>query len=303
MINYIVLSDKEKRQQYDASGYNEEFAQQGGGGFNFQGGSFEDIFGSFFGKGNSFGFDNLFENSGGGSGRRGGASFSFGGADFGQQGGGFGFGQQQQQQQNMYGGHHQHKPRERKVKAQKVYVDLENLMEDSFQTVKSKRGNFEIEIPKGCPDGHIVEERGLKFEIYTKPNDNFKRGEKSHKSDLYHNVSITLEQALLGFDLELMTIDGELIEEHIEVMPHSKQYQIKRKGLPRFGSSATTRGHLYVNFNVEIPKLNGKEREALKSTIEESGGWDYSEARAYRKKQLERERRRNKRRNKDKTEL
>lgn len=206
----------------------------------------------------------------------------------------------------MYGGHHQHQPKQKKVRAQKVYVDLENLMEDSFQTVKTKkRGTFEIEIPAGCPEGHIIEDRGLKFEIYTNPNDNFKRGQKSHKSHLYHNVSITLEQALLGFDLELMTIDNELIEQHIDSIPHSKQLQIKRKGLPRFGPGTTTRGHLFIDFNVELPNLNEKDRESLKLHLEESGGWDYSEARKYRKKQIERERRRNKRRsgNKDKTEL
>eukprot|EP00486_Rosalina_sp_Unknown_P005206 CAMPEP_0201569298 /NCGR_PEP_ID=MMETSP0190_2-20130828/10907_1 /ASSEMBLY_ACC=CAM_ASM_000263 /TAXON_ID=37353 /ORGANISM="Rosalina sp." /LENGTH=404 /DNA_ID=CAMNT_0047991479 /DNA_START=127 /DNA_END=1341 /DNA_ORIENTATION=+ len=309
---YELLSDKDKRQKYDASGYNEEFAQQGGaGGFNFQGGSFEDIFGSFFGEGNSFGFDNMFGGSRGGSGRGGGATFSFGGPDFGQQGGGFGFGGPGgggggggRQQQNMYGGHHQHQPREKKVKAKKVYVDLENLMDDSFQTVKTKRGNMEIEIPKGCPDGQIIEERGMKFEIHTRANDNFKRGEKkSDKAHLYKTVSITLEQALLGFDLELMAIDNELIEQHIESIPHSKEYQIKNKGLPRFGAGTTTRGHLYITFEIEIPTLNEEDRESLKSHLEESGGWDYGEARKYREKQLERERRRNKRRNKDKKEL
>eukprot|EP01084_Bolivina_argentea_P159331 277496_1 len=67
---YELLSNAEQRQQYDASGYNEQFAQQSGpGGFHFQGGSFEDIFGAFFGQGNRFGFENVqFGNGGSGGG-------------------------------------------------------------------------------------------------------------------------------------------------------------------------------------------------------------------------------------------
>eukprot|EP00483_Globobulimina_turgida_P009500 UN09519 len=194
----------------------------------------------------------------------------------------------------MYGQHHQHmrsdKNTNTKTKAKKVYVDLKNLMEDSFTTVRVKRiGNIELEIPKGCPDGYVIEENGIEFEIYASQHDDYKRGLLSHKSDLYTNVSITLEQALLGFNLEVMTIDNELIQEWIEEMPHSHTYQIKRKGLPRFGSGATTRGHLYVYFDVQLPKLNEKERDDLKIHLEEYGGWDYSQARKYRKKEQDKQ--------------
>eukprot|EP01083_Nonionella_stella_P213011 768655_1 len=149
---YELLSDKDKRQKYDASGYNEEFAQQGGPGganFHFQG-NFEDIFSNFFGKGNSFGFENLFTRSGGSGGSRNGAGFGgdfggfegfFGGGDGPQ----FGFGGGGGEQQNMYGGHHQHAGRQRqrqtkkaKPEATKVYIELENVMEDTFKNVKVK---------------------------------------------------------------------------------------------------------------------------------------------------------------------
>eukprot|EP00484_Ammonia_sp_Unknown_P024562 CAMPEP_0197028848 /NCGR_PEP_ID=MMETSP1384-20130603/8437_1 /TAXON_ID=29189 /ORGANISM="Ammonia sp." /LENGTH=409 /DNA_ID=CAMNT_0042457913 /DNA_START=118 /DNA_END=1347 /DNA_ORIENTATION=+ len=317
---YEILSDKDQRQKYDASGYNEQFAQQPGGGgggtFHFEG-SFEDIFSNFFGKGNQFGFEDLFRGASGGrtggSGAGGGfQSFHFGGGgpDFGQQQagggpfGGFGGGQQQQ---NMYGQHHQHSASQRakKAKREKVYVDLESLMEDSFVTAKTKKfGSIEIEVPKGCPEGQVVKENGVEFEVYTKPHDRFRRGERSHKSDLYMNESITLEQALLGFKLEITAIDGELIEEWIESIPHSKELQVKRKGLSRFGKDSTTRGHLYVHFDVELPVLNEEKKQELKQHLAEYGSWDYSEAKKYRKKQEEREKkRRSRRQSKDKTEL
>merc|ERR1711973_770968 len=116
------------------------------------------------------------------------------------------------------------------------------------------------------------------------------------------NVSITLEQALLGFTLELLTIDGELIEEEIESVPHSMEYQIKRKGLPRFDAKATTREHLYVRFDVQYPTLSAEEKE-MKARQEREGSWDYSEARKYREKEEKKRLRREKRRNKNKSEL
>jgi len=290
---YEILSDKEKRQKYDASGYNEQFDQGGGAqGFHFEG-NFEDIFSNFFGKGNNFGFENMFSGSSA-SGSSGGGfeSFSFGGSPFGagarqKQGQ-----RQRQQQQNMYGQHQTHQAQKKKAKkAKKVYVDLENLMEDSFVTVKNKRGNtVELEIPKGCPEGHKITENGMKFEIYTKTHNDFSRGKL--QSALYANVTITLEEALLGFNLEIMTLDNELIQERVERIPTNKQIQIKDKGLPRYSSDS--RGHLFVNIDVLVPTLNEKQKENLKGLIESQGEWDYSEAKMYKKKRDERRKRRNK---------
>ena len=313
---------------YDASGYNEDYAQNGGagaGGFHFKTGEgmdFSDLFSSFFGgsggnggSGGSFAF-NFGGPSGGGMG--GGSPFGFegfGGPEMGGNGrsGGRGSkGHQQYQQQNMYGGHHQHQPsqqqRQKQAKPQKVFVDLEALMDDSFHTVTLKKGGrssgtVELEVPKGCPEGHVIEEQGQRFAIHTNPNKDFVRGMRSHKSDLYANVSITLEQALLGFTLELLTIDGELIEEEIESMPHSMEYQIKRKGLPRFDAKATTRGHLYVRFDVQYPTLSAEEKKEMKARQEREGSWDYSEARKYREKEDKKRLRREQRRNRNKSEL
>eukprot|EP01084_Bolivina_argentea_P222950 377310_1 len=200
----------------------------------------------------------------------------------------------------MYGGHHEHSaPKQRKPgpPMKKVYVDLEDLMDDSFRTISTKRmGNIEVMIPKGCPEGYRIKEGGMQFEIYSKTHGDYKRGERSHKSDLYTNVSITLEQALLGFNLNIMTIDGELLDEYIESVPPSLEKQIKRKGLMRFGSSATTRGHLYIHFDIQLPTLDEDHRNKLKQHLSSNGdGWDYTEARQHRKKQQQRQEKRNKR--------
>lgn len=318
--SHTVLSDEEQRKLYDASGYNEDYAQNGGagaGGFHFtgEGMDFSDLFSSFFGGGGgsggspggsrgSNGFAFNFGGPSGGGGSPFGGFESFGGPDMGS---GHGRGSKGRPQ-NMYGGHHQHQPsqqRPKQAKPQKVFVDLEALMDDSFHAVTPQkgRGSVELEVPKGCPEGHVIEEQGHRFAIHTKPNQDFVRGTRSHKSDLYTNVSITLEQALLGFTLEVLTIDGELIEEEMESVPHSMEYQVKRKGLPRFDATATTRGHLFVRFDVQYPTLSESEKEEMEKRREKQGSWDYSEAQKYREKQEKKRLRREKRRNRNKSEL
>eukprot|EP00485_Elphidium_margaritaceum_P012414 CAMPEP_0202686788 /NCGR_PEP_ID=MMETSP1385-20130828/2560_1 /ASSEMBLY_ACC=CAM_ASM_000861 /TAXON_ID=933848 /ORGANISM="Elphidium margaritaceum" /LENGTH=330 /DNA_ID=CAMNT_0049341445 /DNA_START=202 /DNA_END=1194 /DNA_ORIENTATION=+ len=301
---YEILSDKEQRQKYDASGYNEQFAQQpggtgGGANFKFEG-SFEDIFSSFFGQGNRFGFENLFGSAGSKAGFGGGDHAGFGSFQFGgDTPGGFGGGGPRQQAAPNMRGTRQQQARPNKPAPHKVYVTLEELMEDSTRSVKNAG---RITIAKGAPEGHIVEENGARFEIRTRPHALFVRGERSHKSDLYTNVSVRAHDALLGFTLKLRGVDGEWIEEWMESVPPSKQYQIKRKGLPRFEGSS--RGHLYVYFDVEIPTLTEGQKQALRTHLQEHGAWDYTEVEAYKKKQRQREEKRKKRQNiKDKTEL
>lgn len=322
---YEILADEEQRKMYDASGYNEDYAQSGqGGGFQFRsdGMDFGDLFSSFFGgngaSGSSRGSNGGFTFNFGGPSGGGGSPFGFGdGQDFGMGGQ---RGHSGQRAQNMNGHHQQQQqqaPSRKKAKlakAQKVYVDLESLMDDSFHVVrlkKTSRGkgsggsdrSVELEVPRGCPDGHVIEEQGQRFSIHTNPHRDYARGLLSHKSDLYTNVTITLEQALLGFTLELMTIDGQLIEEEIENVPHSMEYQVKRKGLPRFDSKATTRGHLYVHFDVKLPTLSEEEKTEMRARRETEGSWDYSEATKYRQKMEQRRRKRAKRRSRNKEEL
>merc|ERR1712228_850217 len=266
---YEILSDKDQRQKYDASGYNEQFDSNSPGAHNFKfEGNFEDIFSNFFGKGNQFGFDNLFGQNGGNQG----FGFNVGGKH-----GGFG---KNERQQNVYN--------QQQKNAKKVYIALKDLMKDSVVSVDGIR----LKIPKGCPDGHVIVENGLQFAIYSKSNSDFYRGTKSHKSDLYTHYNVNLDEALLGFNLKIMDIDNELIEVWMDNVPHSREYQVKRKGLPRFGGS--TRGHLYITFDVQLPTLNKMERNNLKEYLQTNGDWNYSEAKKYRKKQKDRKNRRDK---------
>jgi len=310
---YEILTDEEQRRLYDASGFNEDYAQNGGAGasgfqFTGQGMDFSDLFQSFFGGAGSGGMggSNGFAFNFGGPSAGGGAPFGFGGEP--EMGGAAGTrARHRQSEQNAFGGHHQHRSRQQRQtsKPQKVFVDLEALLDDSLHTVsvttsrgKGAADTVEVEVPRGCPEGHIVEERGHRFEIHSNPHRDFSRGLLSHKSDLYQNVTITLEQALLGFTLEVLTIDGELIEERMERAPDSLEHRVARKGLPRFDAEATTRGHLFVRFDVLMPTLSAAEKREMEQKREADGAWDYSEARKYRKKMDDRRRRRAQRRNK-----
>ncbi|KAL0389694.1 UNVERIFIED_CONTAM: DnaJ protein ERDJ3B [Sesamum calycinum] len=175
---YEVLSDSEKRGIYDR--YGEEGLKQhaanggrGGGGMNIQ-----DIFSSFFGGGPM-------------------------------------------------------EEEERVVKGDDVIVELDATLEDLYMggslkvceqcpNVKYEReGDFiTVDIEKGMQDGQEVvfyedgepivdgEAGDLKFRIRTAPHDRFRR----EGNDLHTTVTITLVQALVGFEKTIKHLDEHLVD-------------------------------------------------------------------------------------------
>jgi len=122
----------------------------------------------------------------------------------------------------------------------------------------------------------LYKKKNYQFEIITKKHPFFERGTLSHKSDLYINIPITLTQAILGFELDVPCLDGDV--EHIKInrnelssYKNGYEYQIKKKGLPRF--QGQTYGHLYVRFDIQLPKnLN---EEQIKDFVYSSSKWKY----------------------------
>ncbi|XP_026446207.1 dnaJ protein ERDJ3B-like [Papaver somniferum] len=117
-----------------------------------------------------------------------------------------------------------------------------------------------VDIEKGMQDGQEVsfyedgepiidgEAGDLKFKIRTAPHDIFKR----EGNDLHTTVSITLVQALVGFEKNIKHLDEHLVEIGSKKITKPKEVRkFKGEGMPLHISSK--KGDLYVTFEVVFP--------------------------------------------------
>ena len=89
------------------------------------------------------------------------------------------------------------------------------------------------------------------FEVREIPHKIFRR---KNNLDLYMQLEITLEEALLGFEKSINHLDGhEVIFEKDSVTQPGYQEKIKGEGMPEHEYSSNY-GDLYVTYVVKIPK-------------------------------------------------
>ncbi|KAF9918951.1 DnaJ- protein scj1 [Lobosporangium transversale] len=142
---------------------------------------------------------------------------------------------------------------------------------------KVQRGSEQLTIvvEPGLPDGAtIVFDRegdeapeivpgDIVFEVRTRPHPVFERRQHS----LYTYVTITLEQALLGFDLEIKHLDGKPIRltRGESVTPFGFVQTLKGQGMPIQGSRGDF-GDLFVEYKVEFPERLTEDQKTLLAT-------------------------------------
>jgi curved DNA-binding protein len=250
---YEVLSDPEKRKKYDQLGA--DWNQPGGGQsppgwgpapgrggqqwrggdggveFEFGGTGFSDFFETFFG---------------GGRGRAG-----FGGFN------------------------------ERPVGAERgsdveadIMVTLEEALHGSTRTVSLRRGGsnkvetYQVKIPRGVHEGQRIRlaGQGEAGENGGKSGDLFLRVRLAKHpdfsvegSDLVHEAKIAPSEAVLGTELKIATLDGDVRLKIPAGTQGGQRFRLRGRGL---SSSAGARGDLYVDIQIDIPrKISERERE------------------------------------------
>lgn len=253
---YAVLSDAEKKKQYDmfgAEGFQQRYSQED----IFSSFDFSDIF-------REFGFGNI-----GGRKRGGGAGIFnhiFSGAsspryrtnsvftDFGGRTGG--------------------------LKGQDVIYELPVHLEDIFKTEQKTisynlggiHQQIKVKIPAGIADGKKLRltskgqpgpQGGPSGDLYIKikilNHPIFQR----EGNDLYMNREIKFSEAVLGTKIEVPTIDGKRLSLKIPAgSQNGSKMRLKGYGIPSMDGRG--RGDAYVNINVAVPKkLNSKQRALI----------------------------------------
>ncbi|KAF9183887.1 DnaJ- protein scj1 [Haplosporangium sp. Z 767] len=145
------------------------------------------------------------------------------------------------------------------------------------QGSKVQRGSEQltIVIEPGLPDGATItfDREGdespevipgdVVFEVRTRPHATFERRQDS----LYTYVTITLEQALLGFNLEIVHLDGRAVKltRGEDVTPFGFVQTLKGQGMPIKGSHGDF-GDLFVEYKVAFPEKLTKDQRSLLAT-------------------------------------
>jgi curved DNA-binding protein len=261
---YAVLSDKEKRKQYDmygSEGFQHRFTQED---------IFRDFdFGSIF---REFGFEtsgrgqNVFRHIFGGMGRNNfGTGRSRYGSPFGAHGG-----------------------MSRPSKGKDIVYELAITLDDAFkksekiisyQNEAYNQEKVSVKIPAGISTGKKLRLQGkgyrgvnggpngdLYIQVKVLDHPLFKR----EGDDLFLTKDVKYSEAVLGTEVEVPTIDKKTLR--LKIPPGSQdnaRFRLKGYGMPRM--KGQRRGDAYVILNISIPKTLNKKQEDLIKKIKEAG--------------------------------
>lgn len=270
---YAVLSDTQKRKQYDqfgADGFGQRFSQEDiFRGFNarqaYQEVDLGDLFGNLFG-----GFGGGGRRGGGGGG---GADFLGSFADLFGGGGGARMGGGRPRGRSPMGGHGQAvaEPQEMEIGLLEAVRGTERSV--SLAMPGGPTREILVKVPAGIEDGKRIRVRGdadgfgaLEFRVKLRDEGGFVREGR----DLVHEKRLKLTDLLLGTTLEVQAPDGTA---HTLRLPGGTQpgTRVRMRGFG-LGLGKDGKGDLFVKVQVELPRTLTDDDRALVEQLK-TRGW------------------------------
>jgi len=241
---YEVLSDKEKKAQYDQVGDN-----------MFGGQNFHDFAQGH--HGGSVDLDEILRQmfGGGASGASHGGFSGFGGFDQGGFGGHGGFGGA-------------HNPPDLDLQTQ-ITIPFDVAILGGKHNISINGESFDIKIPQGVKDGQKIRAKGkgksmgsqrgdLIIKINVAPSPEYERD----GDDLIKYFDLSLKDAMFGGKVKIKTIHKDIT---LKVPAGTKQYQKFRvKGLGAINAKTKAKGDLYLKANIIIPKIEDLPEDLVK---------------------------------------
>jgi len=132
-----------------------------------------------------------------------------------------------------------------------------------------------VSVEPGTPDGHMIsffeegeplidgEPGDLKFVVKTATHSKFVR----QNNDLWYFQTISLEDALVGFSMEIEHLDGKKVTLKKDSVTRPDEVQkIADQGMPDFEEGHKS-GHLYVKYTVRFPEKLTEQMKGLVKQI------------------------------------
>lgn len=220
---YEVLSDTQKKQQYD------QYGDQMFGGQNFH---------DFArGQGQGVDLDDILRQMFGGQG-------GFGGGNFGQQGFG-GFGGYEEPNLDMNA---------------QITIAFDVSVLGGKQHISMNNDAFDIKIPEGINDGQKIRARGKgkshgsqKGDLIIKVNVAKSPEYERDEDTLIKTFDVPLKTALFGGKIEIKTIHKDITLKIPQDTKQHQKFRVKEMGV--LNRKTKTKGNLYLKANIILPKI------------------------------------------------
>lgn len=125
--------------------------------------------------------------------------------------------------------------------------EVEPGMKDGQETNFLAEGEPHMD---GEPGDLILKIRSLPHAVFERKGD-----------DLYTNVTISLQDALVGFKMNIEQLDGrKLLVEREKITWPGAKIKKKGEGMPNYENN-NIRGSLFITFDVDFPKIQLSEED------------------------------------------
>ena len=165
-----------------------------------------------------------------------------------------------------------HRGDDRAPSPQRLELDIEVSLEEAYlgskRTVTITQGGrgrrIEVDIPQGVDTGSVVRvtpaaDQDLRMKITVAQHPRFQRS----GSDLYLDVAAPIDDAALGGDVEVATMNGKVQLKLPAGSQNGQRIRLKGKGMPKLGKPGE-KGDLFVVVRPRLPERIGEgEREAF----------------------------------------
>jgi curved DNA-binding protein len=171
-----------------------------------------------------------------------------------------------------YGFQGRAQPRRGQDYEQPIEISLQEAFQGTSRMLQREGQRFEVKIPRGARTGTRVRMSGgggggtagvaagdLYLRVSVLPDPRFERKE----DDLYTTVPVDLYTMLLGGEIEVPTLEGNVLLTIPAGTQNGRTFRLRGKGMPRL-RQPEQRGDLFARVEAQLPaKLSARQKELV----------------------------------------